>query len=333
MENNQGSTKKWYQRPENYTGLAILAGLTYLGVHAVPFIILAATNTLYATFLVGSLAAMVFAVLDKDIRTTAFYAWKMLTRGLTGLLINLDPIAIVETYLKQMNKRLDEMLESKDALGGQIKKLDMTISDNTARMTKDLKLAQQAEKQGDQMSKATFAMEAQQLKSSNDNLNTTRTKMELMFRVLDKMYKNTDFILKNTKMQVDVKKREREATTAAHRAMTSGWKVIKGDSEQKAMFDQAMESIADTMGRQLSEMERIMDMSGDMMNGVDLEKGVIKEDALKMLDKWEKEGNSVLLGTDKTVLISQAYDPNQVLDVDQESVPVNKKDRFAKLLK
>jgi hypothetical protein len=74
-----------------------------------------------------------------------------------------------------------------------------------------------------------------------------------------------------------------------------------------------------------------------MMNGVDLEKGLLKEDALKMLDKWEKEGQSALLGTDKAVLISQAYDPSHVLDVDRTAQPIpvsaSKNERFAELLK
>jgi hypothetical protein len=225
-----------------------------------------------------------------------------------------------------MEGRLDEMLESKDVLGGQIKKLDMVISDNNEKANKDLRLAQAAEKNGDQMGKATFAMDAQQLKVSNTNLLVTRNKMDLMFQVLDKMYKNTNFILNNTKAQVDIKKRERAAIIAGHKAMQSGWRVIKGDGEQKRMFDQAMESIADTMGRQLSEMERIMDMSANMMNGVDLEKGLIKEDALKMLDRWEKEGDSVLLGPDKTQILSKSNNISQVGETegDPQTVKNNK---------
>lgn len=163
--------------------------------------------------------------------------------------------------------------------------------------------------------------------------------MTLMSNVLDRMYKNTEYILENTKATVEIKKKERNSVMLAHRAMASGWKVIKGDAEQKHMFDQAMESIADTMGRQLAEMEQIMDTSSGIMNGVDLEKGIIQEDALKMLEKWEKEGQSVLLGTEKNVLISQAYDNNVEVSTGTDNAePVlvsasNKKDKFAKLLK
>lgn len=326
------SGKKWYQRPENITGLIIAGGFLWLGLYFMPLIIIAAQNTLYATFLVGALAAVTFAILDKDIRAMVYYSWKMVTKKLTGIIINLDPIAIVETYLKKMESRLEEMLESKDALGGQIKKLNMVITENNNKVSKSLKLAQAAAAKGDNLNKATFAMEAQQLKISNDNLSATYTKMELMFRVLDKMYKNTEFILHNTKMQVDIKKREREAIMAGHKAMQSGWRIIKGDTEQKAMFDQAMESIADTMGRQLSEMERIMDMSSGIMDGVDLEKGIIKDDALKMFDQWEKEGSSVLLGTDKNILISQAYDPGQLLNMDSIEKQTIKANKFSNLL-
>lgn len=330
--NNSTTSKKWYQRPENITGLIMGGGFVWLGVHFMPLIIIAAQNTLYAGFLLAALAGVIYAVLDKDIRNIVYYGWKMITRGLTGMLINLDPIAIIETYLRKMEERLEEMLNSKDALGGQIKKLEMVISENTEKMNNSLKKAQAAGKMGNQLNKTTFAMEAQQLKMSNEHLNATRNKMKLMFGVLDKMYVNTEFILQNTKRQVDIKKREREAIMAGHRAMQSGWRIIKGDPEQKAMYDQAMENIADTMGRQLSEMERIMSMSSNIMDGVDLEKGIIKDDALQMFSQWEKEGDSMLLGPDKNILLSQSYEPEMDLDILPTEKQLTKTSKFNNLL-
>ncbi len=332
---NTTNKKAWFKRPENFTGLAILAGLGYGFFTFLPTLILLAQNTLYFGFLVGALGLGVFAVLDKNVRTTAFYAWKMFTRKLTGILIELDPIAIVQTYLQKMRDNLAKMSDSIAGLKGQKATLGRKIKDNDDKVIKNANLAEAAKKKNDMMSTQAFMSIAAAVKTSNQSLKDTAAKIDLMLSVLTKMYDNTKFILDDTTNKVSIKIEERKAIEEAHRAMQSGFKIIRGDSEQKLMFDQAMESIADTMGRQLGEMERIMDMSSNMMNAVDYEKGVVNDNALKMLDQWEKEGNSVLLGTDKNVLISQAYDSNQVVNGSTvaEKVSVgNKKDRFSKLL-
>jgi hypothetical protein len=121
---------------------------------------------------------------------------------------------------------------------------------------------------------------------------------------------------------------------AAHSGMVKGWKVIGGSGPEAEMFNKAMESIADTANRQLAEIDDIMDKSQSIIKGVDLEKGVLADDALKALDQWEKGGPSMLLGTDKAVLISQAYDPSQVIDVTpkQKVLSSTKTGKFADLL-
>jgi len=119
--------------------------------------------------------------------------------------------------------------------------------------------------------------------------------------------------------------------------MVLGFKVIGGTGEDAEMFNRAMENIAETANRQLAEIDDIMDLSQGIIKGVDLEKGVLQDDALKMLEQWEKGGSSALLGTDKAVLISQAYDPSQVIDVTpKEKVLVSsnqKTSKFGDLLK
>jgi hypothetical protein len=91
--------------------------------------------------------------------------------------------------------------------------------------------------------------------------------------------------------------------------------IIKGDSDKRAMFDQAMEAIADDVSSKVGEMERFMEMSESFMSSVDLQNGVFEEEGLKMLEKWEKEGVSLLLGGEKEHLLEQAHDDSDVLDL------------------
>lgn len=338
MEPTTGK-KPWWKKSENFigapiVGLGVAAFLTYIGIQVLPFVILAMTNTIYTVALMGVLAAILFAAFDKDVHTSVYYGWKLLTRAIGWAIVNQNPIGVIEISIKQMQNRLDEMMQNKADVGGQLKGLQAKIKSNAEKAEFDLKKAKQAEKNGDLNGKTLMAMEAQQLLLSNKNLTETRNKIELMFRVLDKMVSTVDFNIKKTRSELEIKKEERKAIMSAHKALTSGWKVISGSSPDAEMFNRAMESIADTANRQLAEIDDIMDLSQGIIKGVDLEKGVIEEDALKMLEQWEKGGSSTLLGTDKAVLISQAYDPVQVIDVEvsQKVITGSTKSKFSNLL-
>lgn len=335
------NAKPWWKKSENFigapvVGLGVGALLLYAGIHLLPFVILAATNTIYMVFLMGVLAAFLFAILDKDVHTAAFYGWKLLTRAIGWAIVNQNPIGVIEISIKRMQDKLNEMMQNKNDVGGQLKGLQNKIKQNADKAEADLKKAKLAEKNGDTNGKTLMAMEAQQLLLSNKNLTETKNKIELMFRVLDKMVSTVDFNIKKTVSELEIKKEERKAIMSAHKALTSGWKVIGGSSPDAEMFNKAMESIADTANQQLAEIDDIMDLSQGIIKGVDLEKGVIEEDALKMLEQWEKGGSSTLLGTDKAVLISQAYDPGQVVEVEvapQALLAQGKRSKFSNLLK
>jgi hypothetical protein len=62
-------------------------------------------------------------------------------------------------------------------------------------------------------------------------------------------------------------------------------------------------------------MERFMDLSENFMRSVDLQNGIFEEEGLKMLEKWEKEGVSSILGAQKASLIREAEDDANVLDL------------------
>ena len=81
------------------------------------------------------------------------------------------------------------------------------------------------------------------------------------------------------------------------------------------MFDQALEAIADDVSQKVGEMEHFMEVSESFMSSIDLQNGVFEEEGMKMLEKWEKEGASLLLGDQKEALLLQANDDGDVLDL------------------
>ena len=78
--------------------------------------------------------------------------------------------------------------------------------------------------------------------------------------------------------------------------MRSAMSIIKGDADKRAMFDQALEHVADDVANKVGEMEQFMELSSDFMNSIDLQNGVFEEQGLKMLEEYEKKSTLLLLG-------------------------------------
>lgn len=225
-------------------------------------------------------------------------------RWVTGLFVQLDPIGILKTYIDELQGNLGKMNQQISKLKGQMINLKTIIDNNKKQIQNDLNLASKAKETDKQAMMVLKARKAGRLQESNMKLDDLYKKMEILYRVLGKMYENSEIMLEDIKDQVIVKEQERKAIRASHSAMRSAMNIMNGDKDQRQMFDMAMESITDDVSQKVGEMQRFMEVSSNFMDSIDLQNGVFEEEGLNMLEKWEKEGISLLLGDDKKALIA-----------------------------
>lgn len=315
----------FWKRPEGKTGGLVLGALIigggYLLIQALPAIIAAMANTLYLALMLLALGAIIYMVLDPKMRNLVWYMYKSVMRWVTGLFIQIDPIGILKSYVDDLKDNLRKMNRQISQLRGQMHKLQEMILNNKKEIAANLDLASEARQKNKQSVMILKSRKAGRLKESNLKLEDLYQKMEILYRVLRKMYENSEIMLEDIQDQVMVKEQERKAIHASSSAMRSAMSIIKGDADKRAVFDQALEAIADDVSSKVGEMERFMEMSESFMSSVDLQNGVFEEEGLKMLEKWEKEGVSLLLGKEKDTLILEAADEKNVLDL---SEPIKK---------
>jgi predicted nucleic acid-binding Zn-ribbon protein len=315
--------KSFWQRPEGVTGTIFMAGIVlsagYLFYKLLPTLITLAENTLYLGLIVAAIGALLFVVLDPKARNLIWYMYKSIMRWITGLFVEIDPIGILKSYVEDLEDNLQKMNKQIGMLRGQMHKLKEIIVSNQKQIDNNLSMANRAKESNNQAIMVLKARSAGRLKESNLRLDELYKKMEILYRVLGKMYENSEILKEDIKDQVVVKEQERKAIHASHSAMRSAMNIISGNNDKRMMFDMAMESIADDVASKVGEMERFMEMSGNFMNSIDLQNGVFEEEGMKMLEQWEKEGTSLLLGKDKELLIAQANDDRNILNLDAPS--------------
>ena len=294
---------------------ALVLGGGYLLYQALPTLITLASNTLYLAGLLAALAAVIYMVLDPKMRNLVWYVYKSIMRSITGVFVQLDPIGILKSYIEDLKDNLGKMNGQISNLKGQMYKLGEMIKQNQRNIQNNLNLAGKAKETGRDALMVLQARKAGRLQDSNVKLEDLYKRMEVLYRVLTKMYENSEIMLEDLSDQVVVKEQEYKAIKASHSAMRSAMNILNGNSDKKYMYDMALEAMAEDVGQKVGEMERFMDMSKNFMDGIDLQNGVFEEEGLAMLDKWEKEGVSFLLGGEKTKIVAKANSAAETLDL------------------
>ncbi|MBN8676843.1 MAG: hypothetical protein J0M29_01380 [Chitinophagales bacterium] len=323
--------KSFWERPEGVTGglfmAAIVLGGGFLLYQALPTLIKLASNTLYLAGLLAALAAVVYMVLDPKMRNLVWYVYKSIMRWITGIFVQIDPIGILKSYIEDLKDNLGKMNSQISNLKGQMYKLSEMIRQNQRNIQNNLNLAGKAKETGKEAMMVLQARKAGRLQDSNVKLEDLYKRMEVLYRVLTKMYENSEIMLEDLSDQVVVKEQEYKAIKASHSAMRSAMNILSGNSDKKYMYDMALEAMAEDVGQKVGEMERFMDMSKNFMDGIDLQNGVFEEEGLAMLDKWEKEGVSFLLGGDKNKIVAKSSSPAETLDLNAPIKTPTKQER------
>ncbi|MBX2891876.1 MAG: hypothetical protein KF734_13160 [Saprospiraceae bacterium] len=311
--------KNFWERPEGITGTLFLAAIVlgggFLLYQALPTLIALAQNTLYLAGLLAALGALIYVVLDPKMRNLIWYIYKSVMRWITGIFVQIDPIGILKSYIEDLKDNLRKMNGQISNLKGQMYKLNEMIKQNQRTIQSNLGLASKAKETGKEAIMVLQARKAGRLQESNMKLEDLYKRMEVLYRVLTKMYENSEIMLEDLSDQVVVKEQEYKAIKASHSAIRSAQAILSGNSDQKYMYDMALEAMADDVGKKVGEMERFMDMSKNFMDSIDLQNGVFEEEGLAMLEKWEKEGVSMLLGGEKNKIVAKANNPSDVLDL------------------
>lgn len=339
MDMRDYKPKSFWQKPEGVTGaiflIGLIGGLGFLLVTSPGIIAAILQSTLYMTLTIVTLAVIIYVMLDPKARTLMSYMYKSVMRWVTGLFVQVDPIGILKSYIDDLESNLKKMNKQVSKLRGQMHKLRETIHNNNKAITSNLELASKAKDTNQQSQMILKSRKAGRLKESNMRLGDLYKKMEVLYRVLSKMYENSEILSEDLKDQVKVKQQERKAIHASHSAMKSAMNIISGNKDQRYMFDMALEAIADDVSTKVGEMERFMEMSSGFMDSIDIQNGVFEEEGLKMLEKWEKEGVSKILGEQKESLLLEAEDDSNILDLNapmktkvREKNHINQYDNF-----
>lgn len=314
------SVKTFWSRPEGKTGMLFLAGAAvavFWGWGTIlPFIVSTLSNTLHALLLAGGIAALIGIAFSS--RTHLLFRLAM--RALTGLVIQIDPIGILKDRISQMQKRRDEMNEQISQVSGQIRFLKETISKNVSVAAQRMKEAAFAkDKAGSaQDAAAQLRMAAQmkvnankagRLQKANLSYQQLLSKLEAIYTLLSKWSVHVDAYIEDTTDEVKQAEIQYKTINSAYKAYKTAMRVIKGNATEEDIYNTTMEHLAEQAGQKLGEMEDFQRVAQSFMDNLDVQNGVVTEDALKMLETYEAK--LLTPGTTDFLKTNMASQPNR----------------------
>jgi hypothetical protein len=292
--------KSFWSRPEGKTGMIFIvlaaAAAVYGWAQIVPFIVSMLADTLHMVYLAAILGAILFVVFSS--RTHLMF--RLLMRAITGMIINIDPIGILKDHLSQMRKRRDVMSQQISNVSGQIQYLKDIINKNLALANENMRLAAHAKKiatstadQNEQLRMAlqmkAKANQAGRLQKSNLSYQQLLNKLQNIYDLLSKWAVHIDFYIEDTDNEVRQAEIEYKTINTAYRAYRTALAVIKGTGDEKELYNQTMEKLAEEAGRKLGEMEDFQRLAQNFMDTIDLENGAVETEALEKLDAYEQK--------------------------------------------
>lgn len=294
--------KTFWERPEGVTGqivgVSLIAGVGYVAYKVLPAIINLLENTLVAGALAVGVIAMLYVITDRRFWRLGSYLYQSAMRKITQVFVEIDPIGIMHTYVGELEKKLVHMNGRIARLAGMIRACQEEIRKNEGIKNASLRMVSEARKAGKALVVAEESRQAGRMQEANLTYQDLLAKMQMLYSVLVKYQEISNFLIKDIKREIDVKTRRKQMADAAWSAIKSARSIINGDPDARAMFDMANEYLAADYAMKIGEIEDFVRMSDNFVSTIDLQNGVYEAEAMKMIEEWERRGDSILLGAD-----------------------------------
>ena len=308
--------KSLWKKPEGF-------GLILIGLLLAGFLLYSGNNVLATIqsslififssiwYMAGAAASLLFLgwlASNKELHCLVWNVYKMCMRGLAGIVIEQNPIAILKNSIQDMRHHKEKLDENRDELEGAKTKLDKKIEANEKEVAHLMKTAEAAKSR---LNAATTEMDklewnkqlqlstikAGGLKDMNMKLYPIETNMSKMCEFLKKASWAADFTISKAEIDVELREAEWTAVQSSSKALRSAMSAMNGNPDQRALLEQTIEYMETDMSKKVGEMKRIMEVSSTFINAADLDSDASFSEGMKMLDSF-MAGNDITLITD-----------------------------------
>jgi hypothetical protein len=332
---NSTSKKGIFEQPGGGFGRVILAGMIVGGgvllYKMLPYLITlvdnAATLVLKLAYLAGLtilFGSIAYIFFDKKIRTRVGILYMMGIKAFTGIMIKIDPIAIIEDAIVKMKKKIAYMKENIGKMNGVKLDLKRKAQEKKALLQDCINRAKAARNLGKDSAAVIEERQAVRLENSVKLILDLYQSSEKWYNSLSKLCEMAELTVQDTQNEVDSKKEEYLMVKAAHKAFKSAMSAIEGDPDELAVYNQTLEFMRTDVMAKLGEMDRVLSQSGGYIDKLDVENEMYAVRGEDLLKKYDECGIEALFAQFETLPSGNKADPKKLTaHVPYETININ----------
>ena len=326
MENslaNYGNKAKGvFDQKGGTLGMVLLAiGVVALLVFFQPILAivqLALTNILGIIALVLVIGAILYVVFDKNARLLIGTMYMMAIRYLMGMVVKMNPIAILEDTIKQMYKRIANVEEKMGKLNGVRLKFKEKIKEKKKQLETCLDRKRAAEKHGKPELAQIEARQAVRLVDITNEYIDLQQSSENWYKTLSKIAELAKLTAQDAENEVSIQKEKYQMVKDSHSAFKSAMSILKGDPDELALYNQAFEVVSQDIMNKVGEMDRVINTTGGMIDKMEIDKEMYSIKGNDIAKKYDELGIEALFArmsdlpsTQMTKLKTEGFTPKE----------------------
>lgn len=264
-------------------GLWVMGGSLIYGIaKALPLLILFTQNIFTLTLLMMGLGCILYVAFSPEMRKILKLMYLQICRKLTGLIVEINPIAILENSITEMKKKLAVVKQRVTDIGATLVGMERKqveykreFEDNVSRV-KAIK-GKLASKLNDKtrmslegqrtIAENKISMLTDQIKAQEGRIAKTKRYLE----ILEKLEIAATTKIEVAEDTVSHKKDEYEQAKKMKTAVQSITSIFNSSWLTKSMEEQmALNVVSDTINDSIAEMNRLLDGSNDILINYDI---------------------------------------------------------------
>lgn len=289
-------------KPENTVTailLAVGAGLGIFFLSEIKTFILNALGTVVGLIgLVWALAGLGVSLLviywllfGEAPRTIMWNLYKNSIRNIYRAIVAHDPVGITKNYIEKLKAQYEKAEFHRTKVNAELVGMAKDLKANEARAVKALEEANFSSNRGNARNAALLSTEASTLKESNEAMLPRYTQLQQVVTFLQRMAETADFELQRTMTMVGIKQKEYERMQSSGKALSAFQAIFGEDSEDRKMFDMAMEEMENSINFRTAEMDRLMNTYEGVLAKSEANKGVVIEHGMELLERFQNGEN------------------------------------------
>lgn len=253
-----------------------------------------ATNLVGLALMAIAFAAIVYVVFDPKARKIIGTLYMMGIKALMGMVIKMNPIAILEDSIIRMYKSIENVEKNMAKLNGVRLKFKDKIKDKKKQLQECLDRKKVAETAGKRELAILEDRQAVRLRDLTQEYIDLQQSAENWYSTLSKLAEMAKITAQDAENEVAAQKERYEMVKTSHNAFKSAMSILKGNPDDLAIYNQAFQYVNDDIMEKVGEMDRVINTTGGMLDKMDLEKEIFAIKGNDISKKYEELGIDAL---------------------------------------